>query len=659
MERLATAPGGEWPAVAPYGVAHIPERAGASGPVTAARLRRTTMLYGGLFAAGIALAAIADSPAARAFGLGLVAPGGGFLLYAAGGPVAVLVHLGLAVLTVLLFLVALFAWFATGNVIAPPLVWLGSALLAGAMGHAATWAPAVAVLPGLVVVGVVGVRLLGRANLRAARGRRERRNAFLAGSRAIVTPADPATALPLVEELSAEDLAAMRFLLDRSLQPVAQFEGFDWIEQFQTSSVRYQVMGMSYALSVAQAARVPALRGYLLEAQRNLIEKAMDHRLWSYWALENAWGNLRLDADPMAPATHDNVMYSGWYAAMIGMHASNTGDDRYEGAGSIVFRHPRGREFVYDWPGIVGILADNFGRCSFTLFPCEPNWIYVMCNNFAGIGLRIHDRLRGTDYWPDLEPRYRNALEREFMTVDGRLVAIRSAHTGLTIPSLTSTMADAVAAFYMHPLFPDIARRTWEIVRHDLVHLDPGGARVELRGWDRIDTGNYRRSTATTLAAVMAAAAEMGDLEARDALAAALRAEHPSVLDGGVLHHPGVSVTGHTASFSARAGRTNALLDLVAHGLPEAWRTGPVLARVAYPDVLVAKAASDGAALEAVVLPGGPPGRQTLGIGQLRPQTRYACTGTVERFAVADAEGGATVTVELDGRREIHVQPVS
>jgi hypothetical protein len=592
-----------------------------------------------------------------AFGLGLIVPGGGFLVYAAGAPISILEHVGLAVLTLVLFLAALFAWFGSGNILAPVIVWLGSALVAGAMAHEETWPFATVFVLALVLFGTAGGLVLRRRNLQVARARRERRNAFLVSSGAVTTPVDSVTSLPLVEELSADDLAAMRFLLDRALQPVDRFDGFDWIEQFQTSSVRYQVMGISYALSVAQAARVPALRGYLLEAQRQLIDKMMDHRLWSYWALENAWGNLRLDPDPMAPATHDNVMYSGWYAAMIGMHASNTGDDRYERPGSIVFRHPRGRQFVYDWPGIVAILADNFTRCPFTLFPCEPNWIYVMCNNFAGIGLRIHDRLHDTRYWPAVEPRYRQALEHEFMTADGRLVAIRSARTGLTIPALTSTMADAVAAFYMHPLFPDIARRSWEIVRRELVHIDADGTRVDLRGWDRIDAGNYRRSNATTLAAVMAAATEMGDAEARDALHAALQVEHPPVFEAGVLHHPGMSVTGHIASFSSRAGRANAMLDLVAHGLPEAWRNGPVLETVAYPDVLVARAVSDGAALAAVVMPGAQPGRYALGLAQLRPGTRYRCEGTVESALLAEADGRATLAVDLDGRREIRLRP--
>ena len=643
-----------------YKTALIPERDAANGPITSARLRRAGLVYLALAVAGSALAWLAISPRLQAFGLGLIVPGGGFLLYPVGSLASTVAHVGLTLATWFVFGLALFAWFGSGNILAPIGVWLGAGIAAASMSHHhATWPLARLAVPGLVMLLAAGAVLLRRRSVPAAIARRRQRNEYLTASAGLATPRDRGTGLPLVEEMSAEDVASMRFLLDRALQPVERFDGFDWIEQFQTTAVRYQVMSLSYALSVAQATRLPALRGYLFQAQRNLIDKMMDHRIWRYWVLENAWGNLRLDPDPMAPATHDNVMYSGWYAAMIGMHTSNTGDDAYDRPGSIVFRHPSGREFVYDWPSIIEILVDSFARSPFTLFPCEPNWIYVFCNNYAAIGVSLHDRLRGTDHWSRIEPHYRRSLEQEFTTVDGRLVAIRSASTGLTIPSLTSTVADAMAAYYVHPVFPDIARRSWEIVRREMIHIDAGGTRVDLRGWDRIDTGNYRRSNAMTLAAVMNAATEMGDAEAHDALHTAFMAEHPPVMDAGVLHHPGVSTLGNIVAFCSRAGRTNAMHDLVADGLPAAWREGPLLESVEYPDVLVAKAVSDGTALDLSLLPGRGPGCHTLGMSQLRPGTRYRCEGTIEGEVGADAEGRTSVTVELAGRREVHVRPVA
>ena len=40
------------------------------------------------------------------------------------------------------------------------------------------------------------------------------------------------------KEFSLDDLKRMRFLLDRMLQPTRNFDGFEWIDQFQTAAVR-------------------------------------------------------------------------------------------------------------------------------------------------------------------------------------------------------------------------------------------------------------------------------------------------------------------------------------------------------------------------------------------------------------------------------------
>jgi len=60
----------------------LPERRTLCGPVTARRIARTCALYGIAFLVGFAVAQLAASPQWRTFGLGLMAPGGGFLAHA-------------------------------------------------------------------------------------------------------------------------------------------------------------------------------------------------------------------------------------------------------------------------------------------------------------------------------------------------------------------------------------------------------------------------------------------------------------------------------------------------------------------------------------------------------------------------------------------------
>src|SRR5262249_10529587 len=109
---------------------------------------------------------------------------------------------------------------------------------------------------------------------------------------------------PPRREIGLDDLRRLRLLLDRALQPIERFGRFGWFVQFQTAAVRYQVNFISYALSITAHAYLPALEGYLAAAQRNLVAKQRDHRMWRYWALENVWGHLRTDRDPVV---RDNI----------------------------------------------------------------------------------------------------------------------------------------------------------------------------------------------------------------------------------------------------------------------------------------------------------------------------------------------------------------
>ena len=640
-----------------YQTAPLPERDSLYGPVTTARLRRTGVIYGLLFAAALGLTLFSASAGSRAFGLGLMAPGAGFLYFAAGGWFSVLLHVGLFVLTWALFAGALLLWFGTGNVLAPPLVWLGAAAWAGSMDHHATLPAALWLVPATIGVGLAALWVYQGKRLDRAMRNRDRRQAIVEAMQAPLTPRFAATDLPEVHELSREDLGVMRFILDRSLQPIGSFKGYDMVEQFYFSAVRYALFSSSYALSLAQYSRMPAFRGYLSVAQRNLIEKARIRTIWKYWRWENAWGNLRLGADPMAPATHDNVMYTGWYAAMIAFYASNTGDHRYNEPGSLTLDESAGEQYVYDLPMVTRMLAEDMNRNPFCLIPCEPKWSYVVCNNFAGVALDTNDRLYGTDYWSTIEPRFRKAIDEEFMTLDGRLVTARSTRTGFAHPGTASTMADAGAAFYLHALLPNVARRLWAIIRADLLRIENDAIHVEMSLTDHYDKGNYKPSDATTFGIVAAAALEMGDYEVNEKLIQLIEERYPSILDADVRHHPGVSVIGHAWFLCAQASRMNAVLDMAKNGMPKEWSAGPVIERAEYPDVLVAKAVSDGQDLEAVLYPGGKGSRERIGIAQLEAGRRYRSLGTLEAEVTADERGQADVSFDLEDRTEIRLVP--
>lgn len=76
-----------------------------------------------------------------------------------------------------------------------------------------------------------------------------------------------------------------------------------------------------------------------------------------------------------------------------------------------------------------------------------------------------------------------------------------------------------------------------------------------------------------------------------------------------------------------------------------------------YPKVLVAKAVSDGVALDLTLAPGNGGGRHRLELSQLRPNQTYQARGAVEANIIADAQGRASVHVQLDRMLNLLIAP--
>ena len=209
----------------------------------------------------------------------------------------------------------------------------------------------------------------------------------------------------------------------------------------------------------------------------------------------------------------------------------------------------------------------------------------------------------------------------------------------------------------MHPLFPEYSRRLWEIARSELFFQHDGALALKpLKPW--LDAGNYRFNTAYALGALGMAAQELGDEEAVAAVSHEIAALETSRI-GDVLSYPGCSTWSHAFMLKMRIGRANGLTDLVNEGPPDSWRSGPIIDELSYPDVLPARAVSDGRALHAVLHPGIGAGRFNIGLAQLIPGQTYRLDGCVESQITADAAGRAQIVVELDGRREIRVAPIT
>ncbi|MGO9069722.1 linalool dehydratase/isomerase domain-containing protein [Mycobacterium sp.] len=613
------------------------------GPLTRGRLRRTAAVYAAVIAIGAALLAV-GSPPWQVLGVGLWYPGAGFL--ALGGW-----HWVLTIVTLVVFGFSLVAWFAAGACTFPPLVWFAAAAIASMMtgSHISRYGVVVAIALALAAIAIQLVRkTIARA--RAARTRAERIAYLPTEQIAVRERAVPAPA-KTNRELDAETLAGLRYIFDRALQDVHDFSNFDKIDQFQTAAIRYQINQLGYALAQVSFHYTPAFGGYSHDAQNRLVEKYLERLVWSYWRWENTWGRMSLDADP---AKIDNIMLTGYLGLQVFNLTAATGDHRWNRQGALSFRVNDRKVYRHDGHSLLEQLMRNFRTQHFTLWPCEPNWIYPACNCRGAMAVRSYDRLFGTRNWDEIAQAFKLRLETEFTNPDGSVVALRSRGTGFAVPV---PMPDAVVPQLINPLYPAMADRYWAIARHDNFEAGGNGLRVKPPAMT-IDYGNYRPSVVSNVAALVNGAKEMGDEEATKAAVDELNQALTPVYENGALFFRGVSNLWNTWIAQDRTAFKDCWRSLIVEQPPACITEGPQLAHANYPDVLVATARNDGHTLRLVLRPGGSSPRQDLTLARLRPGMRYrVIDGQPERQIVAAADGTAVLSVDLRDRLEVLVTP--
>lgn len=614
-----------------------PKQRSAVGPVTRRRLWRAWGIYAALCCLASVCQLLFAGPHAAALALGLVAPGAGFMVWALGDISHIALAAGFGLATLALFSASLILWFGTGNVILPPLIWLSAALIA-ANGDAfgALMSPnGSAQQLGLFVP--IMTAATTAALLRWYIGSKQRAAHLVGASEAPRTVLQPTDAC---DEISLEDLKRLRLLLDRALQPVDQFAGFEWRDQFQTGAIRYQINFVSYAIAIAQHFFMPAMTGYLTAAQEKLLAKLGEEKVWSYWKFENAWGNLRLNKDPVPD---QNIMYSGFIAAQ--MAYSQVGHTKAE----LHLTHGNKPFRTYDLDQLTALLTHQYRSSKFGLLACEPNWIYPLCNLITATALRAHSTRQSDNTWDEIAPRFRQSLLSEFTQTNGQFVPFRSSLTGLAPPALGGAVMQAFPVFFLNSLFPDLAEQHWDRLRRDLQ-----GSNWQRRFWP-IDVGNYGFSRASSYAASAAAAVEMGDGEMATKLLEMLDDECPEQEVGGFPHRPNASLWAHSLEMIARLGQHNGLRHITS-GPPLSPQAGPHLEVACYEDVMIASAKRSGhQGLRLVVYPVQPQCETEFGLAGLMPLRRYTTNLAQAQTFVADGKGRAIVQLRLAGRTQIDI----
>lgn len=611
-----------------------------AGPMTRARQRRALVVLASAQTVAVAAAAAKARPSHQAFATGLMAPGGGFLY--TRDPARFATSLGM-------FAFSLLLWFGAGSQIAPPLVWVGAAALAACRVGSGrrTWDAAPYALGAAVVVTAAEQYRLRQRTFAKQLAQASAANGLLASAEPPLR-GDARPTVHAAPELDDDQLALTRRFVDMALQHNDDWSNWTVIDQFQPAALRYQIDAMINALAMQRYTRSPSATAYLDLAQRRLIERYQQKKVWGYWALENLWGNLEWDPNP---AKKQNIMMTGYFALSIGLYQTVSGDYQHSRPDALTFRWNNRRTYGYSLGQLCSSLTADYLRSPWGLMVCEPNWIFSICNSRGGTALRVHDRLHGTNFWDQVKDGFVRGFEEEILRPDGVPNAYRSSRTGLGQVGVGS-------ATDLRPLMPHVADRGFVLLKAACQQSD-GQIRTPFYDDDRLlDPGNYSFNPLGAYAAVMEDAQEAGDTTLYEAIRAEMAARTAPYIDHrGWFTVDGASTLAYTALGRAMFGRTAGWLDLVEKGMPAHWRAGPIISDVPYPDVMIARAVGDGNALHGVLRSTNRGGRFPLGLDRLHPRRTYTVSGSSDCSITADDQGRAVVTVDVDGRREIEVIP--
>ncbi|KAI9034062.1 hypothetical protein DFJ74DRAFT_700453 [Hyaloraphidium curvatum] len=200
----------------------------------------------------------------------------------------------------------------------------------------------------------------------------------------------------------------------------AQDPGQEWLDAY-----RYQLAEMFYAASLCHFHRLPAARGYFKSLLQNLIRKMLRREVWQFWYLTSRSG-VRVNPDikelrePWAdPVREENIMYSGHLLAMVALYAVLCNDDRYDQPGALTFLFDpifwgMGPEkFEYSATQLRDVIIDQMERSGWLGCCCEPNMVFIVCNQFPLVAMKLLDLRAGTDVASGVQEKYAAAWAKK------------------------------------------------------------------------------------------------------------------------------------------------------------------------------------------------------------------------------------------------------
>jgi hypothetical protein len=170
-----------------------------------------------------------------------------------------------------------------------------------------------------------------------------------------------------------------------------------------------------------------------------------------------------------------NLFFKGFFLLMLGLHLRTTGDDRWNHPFDLV----RDGDNTFSW--FHSAIAEHL-HSQWKAAPagchCEITKVWPFCLAGAGLGLQLHDLLRGTDHHGVFDKWWIDTCRSKYLHLDSDQLPtavtfyydpILDVHHELPI------MIGMVPAVYLAPQVPDDARRLFQAGMTQMGLWEPSG----------------------------------------------------------------------------------------------------------------------------------------------------------------------------------------
>lgn len=305
---------------------------------------------------------------------------------------------------------------------------------------------------------------------------------------------------PILDEKATGHLRHIRNVLWREDGDWGPMVSNDFTQLGEFTAYYYQLSGMAHVLAQGYQHHLTAAPGVFRADMDRAIHKLQHPDVWSYWFAVSqgspAWNpDLKAPQTPWwDPVVKENVMYSGHLNHVTALYAYLFDDARYDEVGSLRFEGFQDFGFgkavaEYSLLTLNDLIYWQHVENGYMGVACQPNEVFVTCNQFPLWGLKWQDARLGGSRADEAVAGHFKAWERFgayrpgeetpflWLAAQNRIAPARTPGSTESAPG-SFYVASPWSYWALHGANPDYALSTYDYITAAALDRDADGSLV-------------------------------------------------------------------------------------------------------------------------------------------------------------------------------------